>query len=384
MISSIEELPIEGKRVFLRVDFNVPLTEENGVIKVADDTRIREALLTIQHVIKRGARLVLGSHLGRPQGKDPKFSLEPIANHLSQLLNQDVFLTDDCVGDGVVMIIRHLKTSSVTLLENLRFHPEEEQNNPEFCEALSQLADIYVNDAFGTAHRKHASTYGVARLMPVKGYGFLIQKELQFLTKLLNHPEHPYIAILGGSKVSDKIKTIENLFTKVDVMLIGGAMAHAFKVAKGESLSPQAKQPKLEDIEHAKHILEKARKQEIKLLLPVDDIDSFDIGPKTIEAFCKELSPAKTIFWNGPLGMFEKEQYSKGTFALAQALAPIKAFKVVGGGDTALALQKVNVTQYIDHVSTGGGATLEFLEGNSLPGIDILKTSKSSSQKEKK
>lgn len=383
-IRSIEEIPISGKRLFMRVDFNVPLKDGKAaaeVAEVADDTRIREALPTIKYAISKGAKVILASHLGRPEGRDEKFSLEPVAKHLSELLGTDVLLTDDCVGDGIEMIAKQLKNSQVILLENVRFHPEEEKNDPEFSRKLAALGEIYINDAFGTAHRKHASTYGAASVMPTRGCGYLIQKELKFLGRLLENPEHPYIAILGGAKVADKIKTIENLYLQVDAVLIGGAMGNTFRLAYAEAGGPKytlpanAKKPKPEEVEHAKNLIEKAKKHEVKLVLPVDDVDSFDIGPKTIELFKAEISKARTIFWNGPVGMFEKPEYAKGTVEVAQAMAAnTKALKVVGGGDTVSAVVLAGVSDKMDHISTGGGASLEFLEGRGLPGIEILKT----------
>lgn len=382
MIKCIDELPIEGKRVLLRVDFNVPLKRDgspsrspDGAATVSDDTRIREALPTIQYAMSKGARTILISHLGRPEGRDPAFSLEPVANHLSQLLGVDVLLTDDCVGDGIEMITKHLNVSQMVLLENVRFHPEEEKNDPEFARQLASLGEVYITDAFGTAHRKHASTYGVPQVMPTRGCGFLVKKELQFLGRLLENPEHTYVAILGGSKVSDKIGTIESLFLQVDAMLIGGAMAHAFRLAQGGyELPPKAKAPKPQDVNHARALLEKARKHEVKLLLPVDDIDGFDIGPRTIEIFTREIREARTVFWNGPVGVFEKPEYAKGTMAVAEAMAASQGLKIVGGGDTVAAVNQAGVAARMDHVSTGGGATLEFLEGNGLPGVEILHT----------
>jgi phosphoglycerate kinase len=376
MIRNIEELPISSKRVFIRVDFNVPLKKEGDEIAVSDDTRIREALPTIKYAMSKGAKVILASHLGRPEGRDMAFSLEPIAKRLSELLGTEVLLTDDCVGDGIEMIVRHLKAAQVILLENLRFHPEEEKNDPNFARELAALAEVYVTDAFGTAHRKHASTYGVPQIVPIKGCGYLIQKELRFLSKLLGNPDHPYIAILGGSKVGDKIKTIENLLLTVDTLMIGGAMGNTFRVAADSSykLPPKAKQPKPEELASARHLITKAKAHEVKLLLPVDDVDGFDIGPKTTELFSKELATAKTVFWNGPLGMFEKPEYANGTFEVARALAASSAIKIVGGGDTAAAVHAAGVADRMDHISTGGGATLEFLEGNSLPGIDVLES----------
>jgi phosphoglycerate kinase len=369
-IKVIDELPINGKRVLMRLDLNVPVKDG----KVTDDTRIREALPTIQYAMSKGAKLVLMSHFGRPEGHDEKYSLAPIAEHLSELLNTDVLLPDDCVGDGVQMIVKNLRVSQVVLLENVRFHTQEEANDAEFARELAAHGDIYINDAFGTAHREHASTYGVPQVMPIRGCGFLVKKELEFLGRLLTNPEHPYIVILGGSKVSDKIKTIENLYLMADTVLIGGAMGNTFRVAQGHTLPPNAKQPKADEIQHAKALIEKARKHEVNLVLPIDDVDSFDIGPKTIELFVNEISKAKTIFWNGPVGMFEKPEYAKGTLAVAHAMATSRGLKVVGGGDTVAAINLAGVATQMDHISTGGGASLEFLEGKGLPGINILKT----------
>lgn len=372
MIKNIEELPIAGKRVFMRLDFNVPI--KDGV--VTDDTRIREALPTIKYAIGKGAKVILASHLGRPEGHDMSFSLEPVATHLSELLGTEVLLTDDCVGDGIEMMVKHLKSAQVILLENLRFHREEEKNDVEFAKQLAALADVYVTDAFGTAHRKHASTYGVPTLMQVKGCGYLIQKELKFLGRLLDNPAHPYVAVLGGSKVADKMKTIEHLFLQVDAMLIGGAMGNTFRVAQGNWQVPAGgKQPKAEEVELAKSLIQKAAKHEVNLLLPVDDNQGFDIGSKTIALFEKEIATAKTVFWNGPVGMFEKPEFATGTFAVARAMAGNKkALRIVGGGDSVSAVNAAGVAPDMDHISTGGGASLEFLEGDGLPGIQILES----------
>lgn len=380
MIRSIDEIEIKDKRVLIRVDFNVPLSTGDGEKTVSDDTRIREALPTIKYAMENGARVVLMSHLGRPQGRDMNFSLAPVADHLSKLLGTDVLLTDDCVGDGIEMIVRHLKAAQVILLENVRFHEEEEANDPGFARELASLGEVYINDAFGTSHREHASTYGVPQVMPVKGCGFLIKKELQSLNRLLKNPEHPYIAILGGSKVADKIKTIENLFFEADTMCIGGAMAHAFRMAQDSKyvLPPNAKKPNPNDVRHAGILMEKARRHEVNLVLPVDDPagvePGFDIGPKTIEMFTAAIAKGKTIFWNGPVGMFEDPKYANGSLAVAHAMAATDAFKVVGGGDTVSVVNLAGVADKMSHISTGGGATLEFLEGEGLPGLSVLDT----------
>jgi phosphoglycerate kinase len=376
-IRTIRDLEISGKRLFLRLDFNVPLSDadEHGHRKVEDDSRIQEALTTIRYAVEKGARIIIASHLGRPKGKkNPEYSLEPAATHLAQLLNQDVTLADDCIGEGIELMAQGLKNGQILMLENLRFYKEEEANDSAFAHKLARLADVYVTDAFGTAHRKHASTYGLPAIMAERGMGFLIEKELKFLDPLLKNPAKPYYAVLGGAKVSDKIKTIESLLRLIDGLLVGGAMAYAFTSAKGEAVPPQAKQPSAADVEAAKSILREAKRREVPVLLPSDTVDSFDIGPKTVQAFSEFLKKGKTIFWNGPLGWFEKDQYSHGTFNVAQALAEISAVKVVGGGDTVSAIKQSGVAEKFDHLSTGGGAVLEYLEGDGLPGIDILKS----------
>lgn len=370
MINSIRDLEITGKTVFMRVDFNVPLSGSN----IEDETRIREALSTIKYAIEKGAKLILASHLGRPNGKvKPEFSLEPVALKLAELLGQEVTLADDCIGEGIELMAQSLKNGQVLLLENLRFHAGEEANDPTFASQLARLATVFVTDAFGTAHRKHASTYGVPSVMPTKGMGFLIEKELKFLDPLLNHPTRPFYAILGGSKVTDKIKTIESLMKNVDGLLIGGAMAHAFWVAQGDTIPAGAKQPKAEDVEAARNLMREAKKKEIPLLTPADTNLGFDIGPETVKKFSAFLQTAKTVFWNGPLGWFEKPEYSVGTFKIAEALAQIPAMKIVGGGDTVSAVHLSGFSDKFDHLSTGGGAVLEYLEGHGLPGIDVLK-----------
>lgn len=370
-IKSIRDLEVFGKTVFMRLDFNVPL--ENG--KVTDDSRIVEALPTIKFAIEKGARVVIGSHLGRPDGKvDPKYSLEPVAVHLSGLLGIDVTLADDCVGEGIELMVKSLKNGSVMLLENLRFHKEEEENESEFVSRLGSLCEIYINDAFGTAHRKHASTYGVAAIAQQKGMGLLIEKELKYLDPLVKDPAKPFYAVLGGSKVTDKIKTIESLMKAVNGICIGGAMAHAFWEVKGIKIPEGAKKPKPEDVEAARGILKKAEIRGLKILLPSDTNLGFDIGPKTSEEFASFLSNAKTIFWNGPLGWFEKPEYATGTNALAKAISEIpNCVKIVGGGDTVSAIKQSGLAEKFDHLSTGGGAVLEFIENGSLPGIEILR-----------
>jgi phosphoglycerate kinase len=369
-IKSVRDLSLAGKAVFLRLDFNVPI--ENG--KVTDDSRIMEALPTIKFCIQAGAKVVIGSHLGRPNGKrDMKFSLEPVAAYLSEVVGQEVTLADDCVGEGIELLVKSQKSGSVLLLENLRFHAGEEANDPDFVMRLGALCEVYVNDAFGTAHRKHASTYGLPALSQTKAMGFLIEKELKFLEPLVKNPAKPFYAVLGGSKVTDKIKTVEALLRSVNGICIGGAMAHAFWSVKGIPVPKDAKQPKPEDVEAAGVILREAKRKEIPILLPSDTNKGFDIGLKTIEEFSKFLANAKTIFWNGPLGWFEKHEYSVGTFEMAQAISEIPAIKIVGGGDTVAAVKQSGFSGPYDHLSTGGGAVLEFIENRSLPGIDILR-----------
>lgn len=369
MIKSIRDIPLLGRSVFMRLDLNVPI--ENGV--VTDDSRITEALPTIKYAQEKGAKIVIGSHLGRPDGKkNPQFSMEPVALHLAKLLNQDVTLADDCVGEGIELMVKSLKNGQVLLLENLRFHAGEEKNDPEFAQKLGLLCEVYINDAFGTAHRKHASTYGMAQVAQTKGMGFLIEKELKYLQPLVKSPAKPFYAILGGSKVTDKIKTIDALLRGVDGLCIGGAMAHAFWAVKNTPIPAGAKQPKPEDVEAARTILRDAGKKEIPILLPSDTNQGFDIGPKTVEQFTNFLADAKTLFWNGPLGWFEKPEYALGTNGVAAKVAELSAVKIVGGGDTVSAIKASGLADKFDHLSTGGGAVLEFIENGTLPGIDIL------------
>lgn len=383
-IRSIRDIPITSQRIFMRMDFNVPLGKadpETGERSIEDDNRIVEAIPTIKYAIEKGAKIVLASHLGRPDGKkNPEFSMEPIAKRLAALLGVEVTQADDCVGDGIELRTKSLKGGEVLLLENLRFYSGEESNNPDFCKKLARLGDIYITDAFGTAHRKHASTYGVPSIMVNRGMGFLIEKELKFLDPLLHSPKKPFYAVLGGAKVTDKIKAVQMLLLKVNGLLIGGAMAHAFGAATGEPIPPGAKKPKPEDVEAARGVIREAKTREVKLWTPLDTNEGFDIGPKTIVKFCEILNGAKTVFWNGPLGWFEKSEYSTGTFEVARFLSELDAVKVVGGGDTVSAIKQSGVAEKFDHLSTGGGAVLEYLEGNSLPGIDILRMTRQQTQ----
>ena len=375
-IKSIRDIELTNKVVFIRVDFNVPLSEpdSNGDRKIEDDNRIKEALPTIKYAIEKKAKVVLASHLGRPKGKvDPAFSLQPVAEHLAGLLGVEVTLADDCIGDGIDLLMKSMKPSQVLLLENLRFHKEEEANDIGFSNKLARNVNVYINDAFGTAHRKHASTYGMASQIPIRGMGFLIEKELKYLDPLLNNPKKPFWAVLGGSKVSDKIKTIESLTKTVQGICIGGAMANAFAKAMGEEIPKTAKQPDDEDVRCAERVMKLAKGRDIPLMLPIDSNNWFDIGPKTIQKFEDALEHAKTIFWNGPVGWFEKPEYATGTKSLADFIGHLSAVKIVGGGDTVSAIEGFGLADKFDHLSTGGGAVLEYLEGNGLPGIEILK-----------
>lgn len=374
-LKSIRDLPIAEQLVLMRLDFNVPI--KNGVIE--DDTRIREAIPTIQHALDHRARLILCSHLGRPQGKPSKeLSLEPIAHRLAELLNKEITLADDCVGDGIELLARKLGHGEVLLLENLRFHKEEEANDPGFCNRLARLLGskgFFICDAFGTVHRKHASTVGVPQIIAQRGMGFLIEKEVKFLDRLLVEPAQPFYMVLGGAKVTEKIKTIEAMLNKVRGLAVGGQMAYAFMKAKSLSLPEGAKAPSVDDIAAAKKILSAASKRDVRVLLPMDFVESFDIGPESRAQMIEFLSEAKTIFWNGPLGWFEKPPYHEGTFEVARAVSAFSpCLKVVGGGETVAAIHASGSALGFDHLSTGGGAALEYLEHGSLPGIDVLKT----------
>ena len=387
---TVSDLDMAGKRVLVRVDFNVPL--QDG--EVADDTRIRAALPTIEYLRRQGARVILVSHLGRPKGKVvEELRMAPVARRLSQLLGTEVKTVPACVGPEVEAAAAQLKDGEVLLLENIRFYPGEEKNDPEFAKQLAAIADAYVNDAFGTAHRAHASTVGVAHLLPAAA-GFLMQKELEYLGRALENPERPFLAILGGAKVSDKIGVIRNLLPKVDAIAIGGGMAYTFLKAQGYEVGKSIVDE--ERLELAKELMAEAKQRGVTFLLPVDvvvadkfapdaarkvvdvseipaDWQGLDIGPKTRKLFAKEISRAKTIVWNGPMGVFEWEPFAEGTAEIARAMAESDAVTIVGGGDSAAAVEKFGLADKMSHVSTGGGASLEFLEGKELPGVAVLK-----------
>jgi phosphoglycerate kinase len=389
---NVADLDVAGKRVLMRVDFNVPLDGDH----ITDDRRIAQALPTIQSVIDRGGRLILMSHLGRPKGQvNPKYSLRPIQKRLGELLGKPVQFADDCIGPVVQAAAMALKDGEVLLLENLRFHDEEERNEPNFARQLARLGEIYINDAFGTAHREHASTFGAAQAMGAqpRAVGFLIQKELKFLGDAITNPRRPFVAILGGAKVSDKINVIAKLLPKADVLLIGGAMAYTFFLAQGKKVGKSLVEPDKVDL--AKSLLSKAGG---KIRLPLDnvisdrmtddaktqivegdipaDMEGFDIGPKTRTAYAAEIAKAQTIIWNGPMGVFEKKPFAAGTQSIAQAVADAtaknNAISIIGGGDSAAAIEQLGLSEKVSHVSTGGGASLEFLEKGHFSTLDIL------------
>jgi phosphoglycerate kinase len=392
-ITSIRDLPIEGKRVFVRVDFNVPMDEDG---KITDDSRIREALPTIEHALSRGAKVIAASHLGRPKkGPDPKLSMVPCGERLAELSKHEVHVPEDCIGDAAKKVVFDLKAGQMCLLENLRFHPEEEKDDEGFARQLAELADVYVCDAFGSVHRAHASVHALARRFRTRGCGFLLEKEINALGKLVTGPDKPYFAVLGGAKVSDKITVLEALLEKVDCLIIGGAMANTFLAARGVDV--RASKIEGDKLALARTILEKAEAKKVEVLLPIDavvaeSVDAkegkavlvqqvpnkhmiLDIGPRTVDLFAKKLAGAKTVFWNGPMGLFEKEPFSAGTFGVARALADSRAFTVIGGGDSAAAVHAAgeDVARKISHISTGGGASLELIEGKKLPGIEVLR-----------
>ena len=388
---TIEKVDLKGKRVFIRADFNVPL-DENG--NITDDGRIRSTLPTINYALDAGAKVILASHLGRPKGKpSPKYSLAPVALRLHRLLNKEVKFARDCIGPDVEHLIAGMHPGDVLLLENLRFHAEEEKNDEGFSRALAAFADVYVNDAFGTAHRAHASTYGITRHVKQAVAGFLMKKEIEYLQKAVANPVRPFVAILGGAKVSGKIGVIENLKDKVDKVIVGGAMAFTFNKAWGDEVGNSLVEQDMLDT--AMRIRNSAREKGVKFYLPVDFVVAenmndgaetkivtsqeipkgwvgLDIGPATVRLFTEAIQDAKTIIWNGPMGMFEKDAYSRGTFAIARAVADAYATTIVGGGDTDVAVHKAGVSDSITFISTGGGASLELLEGKDLPGLAAL------------
>jgi phosphoglycerate kinase len=384
---TIRDLDLQGKRVFVRVDFNVPIKEG----KVRDDLRIREALPTIRYGIDHGAILLLASHLGRPKGKpNPEYSLAPVAERLSQLLGKPVKFVPACIGPEVEKAAAAARPGDVLLLENVRFHSEEEKNDPQFARSLAAVAQVYVNDAFGSAHRAHASTEGITRHVEKSAGGFLMEKELRYLGDALNRPEHPFVAILGGAKISDKIEVIENLLGKVDRLLIGGAMMFTFLKAQGKAIGKSLCEGDKLDL--ARDLMSRGGS---KIQLPVDAIASvgvdnetgahvvaagaipegemgLDIGPESVSQYATVISSAKTIVWNGPMGVFEKDAFASGTIGVARAVAASRAVSIIGGGDSAAAVVKAGVADKISHISTGGGASLEFLAGQTLPGVAAL------------
>jgi len=396
-IRHVNDLPVEGKRVFLRVDFNVPLSKADGHgrRRVTDDSRIRAALRTIRYLVERGARLVVASHLGRPKGKpSPEYSLEPVAAHLAEILEMDVTLTDEPVGDGARKVVADLRDGQIAMLENLRFNPGEEANEDGFARALASYADVYVNDAFGAAHRAHASTVGMIPHVTEAGAGFLMYDEVDQLSRLLGEVDRPYLAILGGAKVSDKIEVLEALLGRVDSIAIGGAMANTFLKARGHQLGASLVEE--DKLPIARNFLRKASEAKVPIRLPVDlvvatsfdaesgspvgvdqvkdDQMALDIGPASARAYGDDIARSRTLFWNGPMGVFERPPFAAGTLAVARAVAENRlAFTVVGGGDSVAAINQAGLADRISHVSTGGGASLEFIQGLTLPGIEALK-----------
>ncbi|HED07003.1 MAG TPA: phosphoglycerate kinase [Ignavibacteria bacterium] len=391
---SIDDIELKDKRVLVRVDFNVPLDENRNI---TDDKRITASLPTINKIIKDGGKAILMSHLGRPKGeRKPEFSLEPVVKRLSELLNKEIIFSNDCIGDDTKLLINNMQPSDVILLENLRFHKEEEQNDPGFAKALSEFGDIYVNDAFGTAHRAHASTEGITKFISPCVAGYLMEKELDYLGSKLENPGRPYCAILGGVKISGKIDVIKNLLGKVDTLLIGGGMAFTFFKAQGKEIGTSILEK--DKIDLAKEILKSIENSSTKLFLPIDVVtaDKFsnesafqtvtaenipptqmglDIGPETVKLFSQQIIGSKTIVWNGPMGVFEFKNFANGTFSVANALKEATdngSITIVGGGDSAAAIKEAGLEDNVSHVSTGGGASLEFLEGKLLPGVEAL------------
>jgi phosphoglycerate kinase len=388
---SVKDLDLPGKKVFLRVDFNVPLDEEG---KIRDDTRIKAALPTLNHLLEHKAKVIAASHLGRPKGKyDPKLSLKPVAERLSELIHRDVILAPDVIGDEVLKLKKDLKEGQVLFLENLRFHPEEKANDSSFAQLLAQEVDYYVNDAFGACHRAHASVVAITQHTEKSAAGFLVKKEVEYLSKAVHSPQKPYVAILGGAKVSDKIPVIENLFNKADSILIGGAMAYTFFKAQGFDVGRSLVEE--DKIDLSLKIINNAKEKKVNFYLPTDhivasaiepeaesqtmasfsipsDLMGLDIGPKTVETYTEIIAQAQTIFWNGPMGVFEIDKFSQGTLKIAKAVADSEALSIVGGGDSVAAVYKAGISEKISHISTGGGASLEFIANETLPGIEAL------------
>jgi phosphoglycerate kinase len=390
---SIKDLPLAGKRTFIRVDFNVPIKDG----RIGDDTRIRASLPTITYAIEQGAIVILASHLGRPKGKpSPEYSLQPVAGRLAELVGKPVAFATDCVGEPARQAIANAKRGDVILLENLRFHPEEEKNDPGFANELAELADVYVNDAFGSAHRAHASTEGIVHVVKDAAAGFLMAKELEYLGRVLERPERPFVAILGGAKVSDKLEVIENLIPRVQALLIGGAMAYTFLKARGVPIGKSLVEDEL--LDQARDIERRAADKGLRFELPTDHVVAakveagapaatlavgdpaigdrlgLDIGPKTVQSYRDVIRGARTVVWNGPMGVFEIDVFASGTIEVAKAVAAVNGTTVIGGGDSIAAVAKAGVTDKITHISTGGGASLEFLGGRRLPGVVALDT----------
>ncbi len=387
---TVRDIDLKGKKVFVRCDFNVPMDKEQNI---TDNTRIIAALPTIKYLLEQNCKIILASHLGRPKGEfKPEFSLKPVAKELSKLLDREVIMAKDVIGEDAMKKASELKEGEILLLENVRFHREETDNDPEFSKKLASMAEIYVNDAFGTAHRAHSSTTGIASYLPAVA-GFLIEKELKFLGEAVNNPARPFMAILGGAKVSDKIGVIDSLLDKVDTLMIGGGMAYTFFKAQGYEVGNSICE--LDKLDLAKELMEKAKNKGVNLMLPVDtkigkeykedtesktvkyteipaDWEGFDIGEETIKIYSEELQKAKTVVWNGPLGLFEFPQFAIGTDEIAKVLANLDATTIIGGGDSAAAVKKAGLEDKMTHISTGGGASLEFLEGKKLPGIEAL------------
>jgi phosphoglycerate kinase len=391
-VRSLADLPLDGKRVFMRVDFNVPIKHGD----IGDETRIRASLPSIRQALARGATVVLASHLGRPKGKpNPEYSLKPVARRLATLLDRQVVFADDCIGEAAEAAVKKAVAGDrVVLLENLRFHPEEEQNDSGFARQLAALADVYVNDAFGSAHRAHASTEGIVQHVKEAAAGLLMAKEVEYLGRVLERPDRPFVAVLGGAKVSDQLEVTENLIPRVDALLIGGAMAYTFLRARGVPVGKSLVEEDLLDA--ARDIEKRAKERGLRLELPVDHVVApkleagspaetldvgddtigdrmgLDIGPKTIATYREVIAGAKTVIWNGPMGVFEIDAFAEGTLDVARAVAEVKGTTVIGGGDSIAAVAKAGVTQRISHISTGGGASLEFLGGRTLPGVAAL------------